>query len=223
VRPSSMDLPGDRTGVTHRRTGPAEGPPGPTERGAAREVLQHEIATCTRCALHQTRTRAVIYRGGPAPKIVFVGEAPGAEEDRQGVPFVGRSGKRLDAAIASIGLRTEEFGVLNLVKCRPPKNRFDLVAERACRPYLQRQLELLRPEALVSLGAHALQALDPSAPRILLCAGRPRKAEGRDLFPLIHPAAALRSTTLARRWTDDVQRLAAWISSTERQGAREPL
>src|SRR5580658_9355603 len=104
--------------------------------GPAWTALESEIRTCRKCPLHASRTNAVIYRGSPTPRLLFVGEAPGATEDRTGVPFVGRSGLRLDAAILGVGLGPSDYGVLNLVKCRPPANRFDRDAGAACRPYL---------------------------------------------------------------------------------------
>lgn len=177
---------------------------------AAWEVLSEEIRACRRCPLGALRTHAVVYRGSLVPRVVFVGEAPGAEEDRQGLPFVGRSGRRLDAAVARLGLSPADYGVLNVLKCRPPSNRFDPRAARVCRPYLDRQLALLRPELLVTLGAHALSALDPAAPRVLLAAGRPRSTDRGPLFPLIHPAAALRSRRWHRRWEADLARLGRW-------------
>ena len=167
------------------------------------------------CRLHATRTQAVVYRGSLTPRIVFVGEAPGAEEDRVGRPFVGRSGQKLDGAVAHLGLTPDEFGVLNLLKCRPPQNRFDLDAARTCRPYLDRQLQFLRPELLVTLGSPALHALVPEADPILTVAGQPLTGFSRPLFPLIHPAAALRSRRWAERWTRDVEALGRWL-------AREP-
>ena len=187
------------------------------------EQLQHEIESCTQCPLHATRTQVVVYRGSRTPRLLLIGEAPGAEEDRTGVPFVGRSGRRLDAALASLGLSTDDYGILNLIKCRPPENRFDRSAARSCRPYLERQLRLLNPSALVTLGAHALASIDPTAPRILECAGRPRRVPGWELFPLIHPAAALRSTRMAQRWTEDIQHLGSWIPTLGTGAAREPL
>lgn len=187
------------------------------------EQLRGEIVACTKCHLAATRTHAVVYRGSRTPRVVFVGEAPGAEEDRVGLPFVGRSGRRLDTALTSIGLRPEEYGVLNVVKCRPPGNRFDVRAARTCRPYLDRQLALLGPELLVTLGARALSAVDPDAPRILRCAGRPRHVSGRKVFPLVHPAAALRSTILARRWEHDVMALGRWLREADLPSPRIPL
>jgi len=177
------------------------------------EALSEEIRACRKCPLGAVRQHAVIYRGGVAPRVVFVGEAPGAEEDRTGVPFVGRSGRELDRAIVRLGLSAEDVGVLNLLKCRPPSNRFDRWAAGTCRPYLDRQLELLRPRLLVTLGAHALRALDPNAPPILKTAGQPRALGHGVLFPLLHPAATLRSRAMRRRWDEDVGTLAAYLAA----------
>ncbi len=184
---------------------------------AAWTELSSEIRSCQLCALGKTRTNAVVYRGGTAPWIVFVGEAPGAAEDRSGLPFVGRSGARLDAAIARLGLGREEYGVLNVLKCRPPNNRFDAAAARTCRPYLDRQLGLLRPRVLVPLGRHALRALDPEAPPILRSAGRSIRDGPPSIFPLLHPAATLRSRRWAERWEQDVDALSRWLP-----GAKPP-
>lgn len=157
------------------------------------------------------RTQAVVYRGGEWPRVVFVGEAPGAAEDREGRPFVGRSGHLLDAAIRSIGLGPDDFGILNVLKCRPPQNRFDTVAAATCRPFLDRQLALLQPRALVTLGAIALRAVDPEAPAILKTAGTPRAVGPLPFFPLIHPAASLRSGAMRARWQGDVVALGRWL------------
>jgi len=174
--------------------------------------LVREVEGCTRCPLSRTRTHTVVYRGGATPSILFIGEAPGRDEDRQGVPFVGRAGTRLDRAIDAVGLRTDEFGIVNLLKCRPPANRFDRRAAATCRPYLDRQIDLLGPERLVTLGSHALHALDPTAPPITVAAGAPRTALGRPLFPLLHPAAVAHAPRYRERWTSDVTRLGEWLS-----------
>jgi uracil-DNA glycosylase family 4 len=179
--------------------------------GPAWEALSSEIRECQKCELHRTRTQAVVYRGGSKPRIVFVGEAPGAEEDRLGIPFVGRSGRRLDEGIARVGLAPAEFGIVNLIKCRPPDNVFSRPAARTCRPYLDRQLALLRPEVVVSLGAHALAALDVSAPRVTKAAGVPRAGERWTLFPMLHPAATFRSRRNAAMWERDLDRLRALV------------
>lgn len=188
-----------------------EGPP--TDAWAS---LAREIHDCRKCPLGFQRTQAVVYRGAERPWLVFVGEAPGAEEDRLGRPFLGRGGRILDAAIARAGIGAPEFGVVNLLKCRPPGNRFDPIAATTCRPYLDRQIDLLRPQALVTLGRRALAALDPSAPPIMVSAGSPREAGGPPIFPLVHPAATLRSRTMAERWNRDGNALAAWVSSFRR-------
>ena len=153
-----------------------------------------------------------MYRGSLAPRVVFVGEAPGAAEDRQGIPFVGRSGALLDRAVQKLGFAPSEFGVLNVLKCRPPGNRFDRAAARTCRPYLDRQLSLLRPAVLVPLGGVALKALVPEAPALLQVAGRPLRTAPVAVFPLLHPAATLRSRQWAERWDRDLSALAAWLS-----------
>ncbi len=189
---------------------PADGPD--RTRAAPFERLAREIRTCTLCPLSAHRLHAVVYRGSLQPRVVFVGEAPGAEEDRRGLPFVGRSGAILDRAVADLGPALGAWGVLNLLKCRPPANRFDRTAARTCRPYLDRQLELLRPEGLVSLGAHALAAFEPGAPRILLVAGTVRSRPPGWLFPLIHPAASLRSRRLRERWDRDLGALRSWLA-----------
>ena len=181
--------------------------------GSEWERLSEEIRSCTRCPLHRTRTQAVVYRGGPNPRLVFVGEAPGAEEDRVGRPFVGRSGRLLDESVAGLGVPPDSVGMINVLKCRPPKNVFVDRSVAACRPYLDRQLALLSPRVVVPLGAHALEALDPSAPRITDAAGRARTAGAWPLFPLLHPAAALRSRRNLARWRDDMDRLHAFLGA----------
>jgi uracil-DNA glycosylase len=192
------------------RTRTAERPP--PRRRTALERLAAEIRACRACPLGFLRTHAVVYRGSDRPRVVFVGEAPGAEEDRQGRPFVGRSGRILDAAIAEVGLSPGGVGVLNVLKCRPPQNRFDRAAARTCRPFLDRQLALLRPRVLVTLGANALRTLDADAPPVLVSAGRPRLGPGGTaLFPLLHPAAAMRSRRWKVRWETDLRALARWL------------
>ncbi len=153
------------------------------------------------------RRHAVVYRGGSAPAIVFVGEAPGREEDAQGIPFVGRSGHLLDEAIATLRLAPDDFGIVNLLKCRPPDNRFDPRAAATCRTFLDRQLALLRPRLVVTLGARALRSLDPEAPPLLRAAGAPRTDRAPPIFPLLHPAATFRARAWRQRWEADVVRL----------------
>ncbi|MGI0131706.1 MAG: uracil-DNA glycosylase [Thermoplasmata archaeon] len=174
--------------------------------------LVAEVESCRACPLHAHREHVVVYRGAAHPWVVFVGEAPGAEEDRAGRPFVGRAGRRLDAAIDVLALGPEEVGILNLIKCRPPGNRFDRRAATACRPFLDRQLALLGPKLLVPLGAHALQALVPGAPRVTTSAGHLIEGDGTAIFPLLHPAAAMHAPGYRERWEKDVRTLARTLA-----------
>ena len=186
----------------------------PVTRSRAWKQLSAEIRGCRKCPLGASRTQAVVYRGGASPRVLFIGEAPGAEEDRVGFPFVGRSGRELDRAVERLGLESEEFGVVNVLKCRPPGNRFDRLAAATCRPYLERQLALLHPTVVVTLGARALAAIDPEAPPILVASGHPRDGPEIPLFPLLHPAAALRSRRWRGRWEHDVLELRRWLTET---------
>jgi uracil-DNA glycosylase family 4 len=171
------------------------------------EELTAHIRRCTWCHLATTRRHAVPYRGSLLPKVVFVGEAPGKEEDATGLPFVGAAGRVLDRALMTLGLTEEEVGILNVFKCHPPGNVFDRVAARACRPHLERQMALLTPRVVVTLGAHALRWFDPGAPRISEAAGHARSWRDLPLFPLVHPAATFRSRAYAERWKGDLARL----------------
>ncbi len=149
----------------------------------------------------------VIYRGPPAPRLLFVGEAPGKEEDARGLPFVGRSGGLLDTAIAKASWPAEAVGVTNVVMCRPPRNRLPPGAVEACHPWLEQKVLLLDPPVLATLGGTALRALVPDAPRPLEAAGRWYSWEGRPLFALLHPAATLRSRRFSQRWDQDWETL----------------
>ncbi len=186
-------------------------PSGPGAIGSEWDRLTREIRRCVRCPLHAGRTHAVVYRGGEHPWLVFVGEAPGAAEDLIGRPFVGRAGRILDRAIGRLGLVEADYGILNVLKCRPPANRFDPTAAGTCRPYLDRQLHLLRPRAIVTLGRWALATLDPAAPPVMAAAGVPRRAGAWNLFPLLHPSG-VRSRATADRWERDLGLLAGWLA-----------
>lgn len=154
----------------------------------------------------------VIHRGSLRPRVLFVGEAPGASEDRVGVPFVGAAGKRLDQLVARLGLLESEFAVVNVIKCHPPANRFSDEAARACRPFLARQVEFLQPIMIVPLGVSALSAFRPDLLPISHAAGWLSRWRGLLFFPMIHPAAAARSTALRRRWEHDGKSLSKVLS-----------
>ncbi len=168
--------------------------------------LQQQVAACRACGLHQTRTQTVFGVGDTDADLLIIGEAPGADEDRQGEPFVGRAGQLLNAMLLAIGLRREQVYIANILKCRPPGNR-DPQAEEAlrCRPYLQRQLELLAPKAILAVGRISAQNLLQSNQTIGRLRGRVHRF-GSDGIPLVatyHPAYLLRSPEQkARSWQD---------------------
>jgi DNA polymerase len=169
------------------------------------EVLAKEAAECTRCQLHQGRTKSVFARGTPETDLVFVGEGPGYHEDQQGIPFVGKAGQLLDRMIAAMGYDREGVYICNVVKCRPPENRTPLPTEaQACAHYLVPQLELVRPKAIVALGRCAAENLEVVPP-----AGRWRgiwgEWRGIPVMPTYHPAFLLRSPQFKKPVWEDLQ------------------
>ncbi|NQW17526.1 MAG: uracil-DNA glycosylase [Chloroflexi bacterium] len=170
--------------------------------------LSRDVLTCTRCTLSETRTNAVPGEGSDFPGILFIGEGPGANEDQQGRPFVGRAGALLDELLAAVPLRREDVYITNVVKCRPPENRDPLPDEvRACWPYLESQIQLLKPRVIATLGRHSLMRFFPDA-RISSAHGQTMKwRDGIVVFPLYHPAAGLRSTKLKTALQEDILKL----------------
>lgn len=160
----------------------------------ALDVLAAQAGACTRCPLATGRTQVVFGMGDPRAELVFVGEAPGAEEDRVGLPFVGRSGKLLDRLLLEeVGITRDRCYIVNVVKCRPPANRDPLPEEiAACRPYLERQLELVDPAVVVTLGRFASQLLLDTKEGITRLRGRSYPYGRAVLIPTLHPAAVLR-------------------------------
>src|SRR5215475_1862373 len=158
------------------------------------DALREEAIACARCPLAATRTQVVFGVGDPDADLVFVGEGPGAEEDRQGVPFVGRAGGLLTRLIEGIGLTRDDVYIANVVKCRPPGNRDPLPLEiDACRPYLEAQLDFIEPRVLVTLGNFATKLLLDTKAGITKLRGQqfPYR-DGAVLIPTLHPAAVLR-------------------------------
>jgi uracil-DNA glycosylase len=156
------------------------------------EAVAAEAAGCTRCRLHQSRTQVVFGQGDPHADLMFVGEAPGFHEDRQGVPFVGPSGQLLNRLLEGIGLRREDVYICNVVKSRPPQNRDPLPDEiAACRPWLDAQVRLVDPRVVVTLGNFAAKTLLETTTGITRLRGRAYPFQGRVLLPTFHPAAAL--------------------------------
>jgi DNA polymerase len=199
------------------------------ERRAALEVIATEVRACDRCRLHQTRTRAVPGEGDASTEVVFVGEGPGQNEDREGRPFVGRAGGLLVSLLGHIGWKRDDVFITNIVKCRPPGNRDPQPDEiAACAPFLQRQLDVLDPAVVVTLGRHSMGRFMPGA-RISQAHGTTRLADpdtgARDatVFAMYHPAAALRTPSIERESYDDVARIpGVLVASRERRaGSRQ--
>jgi DNA polymerase len=160
--------------------------------------LYKEVGRCTKCPLHETRTKAVFGAGNADADLMFVGEAPGAEEDRQGLPFVGRAGQLLNQLLEEIGLSREDVFIANVLKSRPPGNRDPQPSEiAACEPYLFEQVGLIEPRVVCTLGNFSTKLLTGSPTGITRVRGAPQVHElgGRMVFllPLFHPAAALRT------------------------------
>ena len=155
------------------------------------EEIAQLVHVCADCSLSASRTNGVPGEGPPDAEIMFIGEGPGYYEDRQGRPFVGPAGKLLDELLATIGLRREEVFIANMVKCRPPNNRDPFPSEiAACSKYLDRQIELIRPKLVVTLGRFSFAKFFPKE-TISKARGKPRKVQGFTVYPIMHPAAAL--------------------------------
>ncbi|HWP64100.1 MAG TPA: uracil-DNA glycosylase, partial [Candidatus Binatia bacterium] len=193
------------------------------ERRAALEQVAAEIRACRRCRLHEQRTQAVPGEGHPSTEVLFVGEGPGLNEDRQGRPFVGPAGALLDELLATIGWRREEVYITNVVKCRPPGNRDPEPDEiAACAPFLRRQVEILDPALVVTLGRHSMARFMPGA-KIGSAHGTVRPAPpetgARDalVFAMYHPAAALHQGALRPVLEADVLRVPAALLEARRR------
>ncbi len=172
------------------------------------EELFEAIRDCMACPLGRTRTNLVLGSGNPEAEIMFVGEAPGFHEDRQGIPFVGPAGQFLDQLLRSIGLQRSQVYIANTLKCRPPENRDPLPEElSACTPYLFKQIEIIRPRIICTLGNHATKTLLRTASGISQLHGRLIRKGGLAYVPLFHPAAALHKPPLKTVLVEDFQRL----------------
>ncbi|MGQ9608717.1 MAG: uracil-DNA glycosylase [bacterium] len=166
------------------------------------------VENCQLCSLHKTRTNVVFGAGNEKARLIFVGEAPGSEEDAQGMPFVGKAGQKLTQIIQAIGLTREEVYITNVLKCRPPNNRNPLPEEiRCCEPYLVAQLKFIKPETICALGTFAAQTLLKTDQPISKLRGRFHTYQGIRLMPTYHPAFILRNPQYKRDVWEDVQKL----------------
>jgi DNA polymerase len=169
--------------------------------------LNREIAICRRCGLAESRTQVVPGEGREDAELLFVGEAPGWHEDQQGRPFVGAAGAFLDELLASIGLSRSDVYIANVIKCRPPGNRDPMPREvEACRQWLDRQVEIIKPKVIVTLGRYSLAHYLPRE-SISKVHGRMRKVGELTCFPMYHPAAALHQASLRKTIEADMLRI----------------
>ena len=182
-------------------------------------AMARALAPCRRCRLCQRRTQVVFGVGNPRARVVFVGEGPGADEDRIGEPFVGRAGQLLNAMLPSIGLRREDVYIANVVKCRPPGNRDPEPDEAAaCLPFLRRQIELIDPAVIVCLGRVAARHLLGTTAPISSYRGRWTRWSGRDVLPTFHPAYLLRNPAAKRESWVDLKKLRERLRAGEGTG-----
>jgi uracil-DNA glycosylase len=197
-------------------------PTDPAERKRRLAVLAEEVASCTKCSLHETRTNAAFARGNPEAELLFVGEGPGAEEDRQGLPFVGAAGQLLDKMIVAMGYARDDVYICNVVKCRPPKNRKPEPDEvTACKPYLEEQVALVNPKVMVALGATGVQGLLGTSTGITRMRGSWKVYRGRiPLMPTFHPAYLLRQAEKKRDVWNDLKQVMARLGKEPPQKKR---
>lgn len=178
--------------------------------------LRADLGDCLRCSLGPTRTNVVFGAGDPHAGLMFVGEAPGKNEDLQGEPFVGAAGKLLDELLASIGLLRSQVYIANVLKCRPPNNRDPSPAEvELCTPYLAEQIRLVDPRVIATLGNHATRFLLGTGAGITALHGRLSMVDGRRVVPIFHPAAALYDRSKRDVLFDDFKRLRAVLDMAD--------
>ena len=183
--------------------------------------LVAEVTVCTQCILSKSRLKAVPGEGPANADIMFIGEGPGFHENQQGRPFVGAAGQFLDELLKSIGLKREDVYITNVVKCRPPGNRDPLPEEiEACKQYLDRQIAIIKPKVIVTLGRFSMARAFPNA-KISAIHGQPRKIDGIVYVPMFHPAAALHQPSLRKTAEEDFKQLPQSLADMDRV-AEEP-
>ena len=178
-----------------------------------------EVSVCTKCDLCKGRTKAVRSEGTPGASILFIGEGPGFNEDRQGRPFVGPAGQFLDELLASINLKRSDVFITNVVKCRPPNNRDPEPGEiAACSDYLDRQIAAINPGVIVTLGRHSMAKFFGSE-KVSVIHGRARRIDGRICIAMYHPAAGLHQASLKDTIRADFKKIPMIIEQAERMAA----
>ncbi|HPL62355.1 MAG TPA: uracil-DNA glycosylase [Syntrophales bacterium] len=182
-------------------------PPPPASRHNL-DAVRKELGDCRRCALHEARRNIVFGEGNPRAALMFIGEGPGEEEDKQGRPFVGRAGQLLDRIIQAMGLRREDVFIANIVKCRPPKNRAPKPQEtEACAPFLEKQIAAVRPRVICALGTVAAQHLLKTDVPVSLLRGRFQDRGGIRLMATYHPAYLLRNPQAKKQVWEDMKKI----------------
>jgi uracil-DNA glycosylase len=210
--------PGSAAGTLDTVTESQAEEPGPVPDGApvtfsrsaaeALAAIRADIGDCTRCKLHTQGRRQVVFGvGNPSAELMFVGEAPGADEDVQGIPFVGRAGQLLTKMIAAMGFAREDVYIANVIKCRPPGNRNPEPDEIAtCEPFLFQQIEAIEPKVIVTLGAFAARTLLKTDAPVSRLRGREFEYRGATLIPTFHPSFLLRSPGYKREAWEDLKK-----------------
>ena len=187
------------------------------EAASALRELYEQVAVCPDCELSGNRTHAVPGEGPADAEIVFIGEAPGYYEDQQGRPFVGPAGQYLDQLLASIGMRRQDVYICNVIKCRPPQNRDPLPGEiEACHKWLERQLEIIKPKVIATLGRYSLAKYFPGQ-SISRIHGQERRVGDLFVVPMYHPAAALHQASLRRIIEEDFKKLPVILEKARRE------
>ena len=183
--------------------------------------LYKEIAVCQRCQLGKYRTKAVPGEGSENAEVLFIGEAPGWHEDQQGRPFVGPAGQYLEQLLTSIGLRREQVYIANVIKCRPLRIRDPLPAEiLACRPWLEQQIELIRPKMVVTLGRYSMAMFFPGK-SISKIHGTAQKRDNIIYYAMYHPAAALHQQSLRRAIEEDMLKIPSILAQAKNMAETE--
>jgi DNA polymerase len=182
----------------------------------ALQAIRGDIGDCTRCKLHRLGRRQIVFGvGNPSADLMFVGEAPGADEDIQGFPFVGRAGQLLTKIIEAIGLGRDDVYIANVIKCRPPENRNPEPDEvETCEPFLFRQIDSVQPKVIVALGTFAAKALLKTQDPISRLRGRAFEYRGATLIPTFHPAFLLRSPDRKRDVWEDMKKVRALLQES---------
>jgi DNA polymerase len=176
------------------------------------EDIWNDIGVCMRCPLCQSRTRVVNSEGNPRARLMFVGEAPGADEDASGRPFVGRAGQLLNKIIEAIGMKREEIMIGNVNRCRPPQNRTPTTAEAAiCKPFLLREISVIQPEVIVVLGNTAMKNLLDTKEGITKLRGQFQDYRGIKVMPTFHPAYLLRDPSKKREAWEDMKKVRDYL------------